>query len=162
MTRVVPTLAMVRRPRAQARALMQFFWDTVEACVRPQAVMGALERAGLDAPRRTVALGTLFRIHRQTQMTRPLLAALALRARGRFRRRAGLARRAGARGRAVRPGSTPDIVARIVADRLAPRLGKPVVVDNKPGAGGMLGTDLVAKAAPDGQTIGSRSPVRSR
>ena len=52
------------------------------------------------------------------------------------------------------PGSTPDIVARIVADRLAPRLGKPVVVDNKPGAGGMLGTDLVAKAAPDGQTIG--------
>jgi demethylmenaquinone methyltransferase/2-methoxy-6-polyprenyl-1,4-benzoquinol methylase len=57
MTRVVPTLAMVRRPRAQARALMQFFWDTVEACVRPQAVMGALERSGLDAPRRTVALG---------------------------------------------------------------------------------------------------------
>jgi tripartite-type tricarboxylate transporter receptor subunit TctC len=52
------------------------------------------------------------------------------------------------------PGSTPDIVARIVADRLAPRLGKPVIVDNKPGAGGMLGTDLVAKAAPDGQTIG--------
>jgi tripartite-type tricarboxylate transporter receptor subunit TctC len=52
------------------------------------------------------------------------------------------------------PGSTPDIVARVVADRLAPRLGKPVVVDNKPGAGGMLGTDVVAKAAPDGQTIG--------
>jgi len=52
------------------------------------------------------------------------------------------------------PGSTPDFVARLVADRLSHRLGKPVVVDNKPGAGGMLGTDTVAKAAPDGLTIG--------
>ena len=52
------------------------------------------------------------------------------------------------------PGSTPDIVARVVSERLSTRLGKPFVVDNKPGAGGMLGTDLVAKAAPDGQTIG--------
>ena len=52
------------------------------------------------------------------------------------------------------PGSTPDIVARVVSERLAAKLGKPFVVDNKPGAGGMLGTDTVAKAAPDGQTIG--------
>ena len=52
------------------------------------------------------------------------------------------------------PGSTPDIVARVVSERLTNRLGKPFVVDNKPGAGGMLGTDAVAKAAPDGQTIG--------
>lgn len=52
------------------------------------------------------------------------------------------------------PGSTPDVVARVVADGLAARLGKPFVIDNKPGAGGMLGTDQVAKAAPDGQTIG--------
>ena len=52
------------------------------------------------------------------------------------------------------PGSTPDIVARVVSERLSTRLGKPFVVDNKPGAGGMIGTDLVAKAAPDGQTIG--------
>jgi tripartite-type tricarboxylate transporter receptor subunit TctC len=52
------------------------------------------------------------------------------------------------------PGSTPDIVARVVAERLAARIGKPVVVDNKAGAGGMIGTDAVAKAAPDGQTIG--------
>src|SRR5688572_19951083 len=52
------------------------------------------------------------------------------------------------------PGSTPDVVARVVADRLAARLGKPFVIDNKPGAGGMLGTDAVAKAPPDGQTIG--------
>jgi demethylmenaquinone methyltransferase/2-methoxy-6-polyprenyl-1,4-benzoquinol methylase len=57
MTRVVPAMALVRRPRAQARALMQFFWDTVEACVRPETVMGALERAGIDAPRRLVVLG---------------------------------------------------------------------------------------------------------
>ena len=52
------------------------------------------------------------------------------------------------------PGSTPDIVARVVADKLAPRLGKPVIVENKAGAGGNIGTDAVAKAAPDGQTIG--------
>jgi demethylmenaquinone methyltransferase/2-methoxy-6-polyprenyl-1,4-benzoquinol methylase len=57
MTRVVPAVALVRRPRAQARALMQFFWDTVEACVRPEAVMGALQRSGLEAPRRAVVLG---------------------------------------------------------------------------------------------------------
>ena len=52
------------------------------------------------------------------------------------------------------PGSTPDIVARIVGERLSARIGKPLVVDNKPGAGGNIGTDAVAKAAPDGQTIG--------
>lgn len=52
------------------------------------------------------------------------------------------------------PGSTPDIVARIVADKLGARLGKPFVIDNKPGAAGMLGTNAVAKAPPDGQTIG--------
>lgn len=52
------------------------------------------------------------------------------------------------------PGSTPDIIARIVADKLAKRSGQPMVVDNKPGASGNLGTDAVAKAAPDGQTIG--------
>src|SRR5215216_3066453 len=51
-------------------------------------------------------------------------------------------------------GSTPDLVARIVSERLATRIGKPVVVDNKPGAAGNIGTDAVAKAAPDGQTIG--------
>jgi tripartite-type tricarboxylate transporter receptor subunit TctC len=52
------------------------------------------------------------------------------------------------------PGSTPDIVARVVADKLSPRLGKPVIVENKVGAGGNIGTDAVAKAPPDGQTIG--------
>ena len=50
-------------------------------------------------------------------------------------------------------GSSPDILARIVNEQLAPRLGQPLLVDNKPGAGGNTGTDLVAKAAPDGQTF---------
>ena len=52
------------------------------------------------------------------------------------------------------PGSTPDIIARIVGDKLAKRTGQPIIVDNKPGAAGNLGTDAIAKAAPDGQTIG--------
>jgi tripartite-type tricarboxylate transporter receptor subunit TctC len=52
------------------------------------------------------------------------------------------------------PGSTPDIVARIVGDKLSTRIGRPFIVDNRPGAGGNIGTDAVAKAAPDGRTIG--------
>jgi tripartite-type tricarboxylate transporter receptor subunit TctC len=51
-------------------------------------------------------------------------------------------------------GSTPDSIARIVSSRLSARLGQPMVVDNKSGAGGNIGTDAIAKAAPDGQTIG--------
>ena len=52
------------------------------------------------------------------------------------------------------PGSTPDVVARLVADRLQQKLGQSFVIDNKPGASGNLGTDAVAKAEPDGATIG--------
>jgi tripartite-type tricarboxylate transporter receptor subunit TctC len=52
------------------------------------------------------------------------------------------------------PGSTPDVLARLVADRLATTLRQAVVVDNKAGAGGNIGTDAVAKAAPDGYTVG--------
>src|SRR5688572_25625698 len=52
------------------------------------------------------------------------------------------------------PGSTPDVVARLIADHLQKKLGQPFVIDNKPGASGNIGTDAVAKAAPDGSTIG--------
>jgi tripartite-type tricarboxylate transporter receptor subunit TctC len=52
------------------------------------------------------------------------------------------------------PGATPDIVARVIADRLQQKLGQTFVVENKPGASGNTGTDAVAKAAPDGTTIG--------
>jgi tripartite-type tricarboxylate transporter receptor subunit TctC len=51
-------------------------------------------------------------------------------------------------------GSTPDSIARIVGDRLQVRLGKPFVVENRPGASGNTGTAAVAKAAPDGHTLG--------
>jgi tripartite-type tricarboxylate transporter receptor subunit TctC len=51
-------------------------------------------------------------------------------------------------------GSTPDLVARLIADGLAHKLGQPFVVEDKPGASGNLGTDAVAKAEPDGYTLG--------
>jgi tripartite-type tricarboxylate transporter receptor subunit TctC len=52
------------------------------------------------------------------------------------------------------PGSTPDSLGRILADRLQARLGVAFVVENKPGASGNTGTDAVAKADPDGYAIG--------
>ncbi len=51
------------------------------------------------------------------------------------------------------PGGTTDILARTVGDKLSIALGVPVVVENKPGAGGGVGAEIVAKAAPDGYTI---------
>jgi tripartite-type tricarboxylate transporter receptor subunit TctC len=51
------------------------------------------------------------------------------------------------------PGSSPDIVGRIMADALAKILGQPVVVLNRPGAGGTIAAAAAAKAAPDGYTI---------
>jgi tripartite-type tricarboxylate transporter receptor subunit TctC len=51
-------------------------------------------------------------------------------------------------------GATPDIVARLIAERLQEQLGQTFIVENKPGASGNAGTDAVAKAAPDGTIIG--------
>jgi tripartite-type tricarboxylate transporter receptor subunit TctC len=52
------------------------------------------------------------------------------------------------------PGGGADIVGRILAEQMQSRFGKPVTVENKPGAGGILGNDLVARATADGYTIG--------
>ena len=51
------------------------------------------------------------------------------------------------------PGGSTDTLARIVGQRLTESLGQPVVVDNRPAAGGIVGADLVAKAQPDGYTL---------
>src|SRR5688572_33246954 len=51
------------------------------------------------------------------------------------------------------PGSTPDIVGRALASRLQEAMGQPFVVENRAGAGGNVGADAVAKAAPDGYTL---------
>src|SRR5688572_24544461 len=51
------------------------------------------------------------------------------------------------------PGGPLDTIARMLAEKMREGLGQQVIVDNRPGAGGNLGADLVAKAAPDGYTI---------
>src|SRR5262245_16583025 len=58
-------------------------------------------------------------------------------------------------------GSGPDVYARIIADKLTPRLGQPVVIENRAGGGGTTGGRAVANAVPDGYTLlfGSTSSV---
>jgi demethylmenaquinone methyltransferase / 2-methoxy-6-polyprenyl-1,4-benzoquinol methylase len=57
MTRVVPAIARFSSRHHQAKDLMQFYWDTIEACVPPEAVLTALRRSGFEAPTRAVLLG---------------------------------------------------------------------------------------------------------
>ena len=51
------------------------------------------------------------------------------------------------------PGSSPDVIARIVAEKLSPQLGQPVVIENRVGGGGNTGSGAVAKSAGDGYTF---------
>src|SRR5512146_2790493 len=59
------------------------------------------------------------------------------------------------------PGGNADIVGRIVGERISSAVGQPVVVDNRGGAGGSIGAEVVARAAPDGYTlfVGSNGPL---
>jgi tripartite-type tricarboxylate transporter receptor subunit TctC len=59
------------------------------------------------------------------------------------------------------PGQATDVAARMVSERLSPVLGQPLVVDNRPGAGGVVGSEVAAKSPADGYTIlaGSSGPI---
>src|SRR5262245_36923307 len=59
------------------------------------------------------------------------------------------------------PGQATDLAGRVVALKLSELLGQQVIADNRPGAGGMIGTDVAAKASPDGYTLlaASSGPV---
>jgi tripartite-type tricarboxylate transporter receptor subunit TctC len=60
-----------------------------------------------------------------------------------------------------RAGGPTDTLARIISQALSIRLGQPVLIENKPGAGGNIGTDFVAKSNPDGYTLlmGTSGPL---
>src|SRR3954463_1739163 len=59
------------------------------------------------------------------------------------------------------PGQATDVAARMVSEKLSPVLGQPLVVDNRPGAGGVVGSEAAAQAPADGYTIlaGSSGPI---
>ncbi len=59
-------------------------------------------------------------------------------------------------------GGTTDIIARLVAEKLTKAWGQSIIIDNKPGAGGNIGGELVAKAKPDGYTLLMGSGARSQ
>ncbi|MGH6784256.1 MAG: Bug family tripartite tricarboxylate transporter substrate binding protein, partial [Sphingomicrobium sp.] len=52
------------------------------------------------------------------------------------------------------PGGSTDVVARAIQPHLEKHLRQPLIIENRPGAGGVIGLDAVAKAAPDGYTVG--------
>ena len=62
---------------------------------------------------------------------------------------------------ALAPGGGTDVTGRIVSQRLSEQMGVPVVVENRPGAGTLIGTEVVAKSAPDGYTLMTSSPELS-
>jgi tripartite-type tricarboxylate transporter receptor subunit TctC len=53
------------------------------------------------------------------------------------------------------PGSPPDIIARVIGEKISATFGQPVIVDNRPGAGGAIGLEMLAKAPADGHTLGA-------
>ncbi|SEB00628.1 tripartite tricarboxylate transporter substrate binding protein [Variovorax sp. YR216] len=88
-------------------------------------------RAWLRAAACTVALcGSLASVHAQTYPTKPIKLVVPFPA-----------------------GGATDVLARVIGEKMAASMGQPVIVDNRAGAAGIIGTDAVAKAAPDGYTI---------
>src|SRR5438105_9185595 len=53
----------------------------------------------------------------------------------------------------IGPGAAADVLTRMVGEKLGPRLGQPIVIENRAGAGGNIAADAVAKSAPDGHTL---------